>query len=192
MACNRADVKGTVVKGTMRNAAVLTLLAAVGLAGCSGSEDTASTVPAPPPARPAPATPAKPAVKAAPPAGFTPLATPQQVVNAIEVGRPDPFAPSQAPVSAAGPSAGASAAKATLPDGFRLTGVIRSGGSSQAFVQIGDQSGPLCPGPRGRCTGAAEGQPLLPPGWSVTGIDAAKGLMAVSFGRQRQVISVAP
>jgi hypothetical protein len=106
------------------------------------------------------------------------------VVDAIEVGRPDPFAPTPPPA--------VSQSRPSLPDGFKLTGVIRTGGRAQAFVQIGDQSGPLCPGPRGRCSGAAADQPLLPAGWSVTGIDAANGLLAVSFGRERQVISVAP
>ena len=70
--------------------------------------------------------------------------------------------------------------------------MIGTGGRAQAFVQIGEQSGPLCPGPRGRCGGGAPDQPLLPPGWSVTGIDAANGLLAVSFGRQRQVIPLSP
>ena len=69
---------------------------------------------------------------------------------------------------------------------------VGTGGRAQAFVQIGEQSGPLCPGPRGRCGGGAPDQPLLPPGWSVTGIDAANGLLAVSFGRQRQVIPLSP
>lgn len=172
------------------------LLAAIGLAGCGGS-NTASAPPPPPPP-PAPPAPAKPAAKPVPPPGLTPLATPQQVVNAIEVGRADPFAPSQPPPGTATTRIGPDGKpvvvppRPTLPDGFKLTGVIRTGGRAQAFVQIGDQSGPLCPGPRGRCSGAGAEQPLLPPGWSVTGIDAANGLLAVSFGRQRQVIPLAP
>jgi len=171
------------------------LLAAIGLAGCGGS-NTASAPPPPPP--PAPPAPAKPAAKPVPPPGLTPLATPQQVVDAIEVGRADPFAPSQPPPGTATTRIGPDGKpvvvppRPTLPDGFKLTGVIRTGGRAQAFVQIGDQSGPLCPGPRGRCSGAGAEQPLLPPGWSVTGIDAANGLLAVSFGRQRQVIPLAP
>ena len=177
-------------------AAVL-LLATVGLAGCSSS-DTASAPPPPAPAPPVPAPPPQSPAKPLPPSGLTPLATPQQVVGAIEVGRADPFAPSQPPPGSATTRIGpdgkpmAVTARATLPDDFKLTGVIRTGGRVQAFVQIGDQSGPLCPGPRGRCSGAAADQPLLPAGWSVTGIDAANGLLAVTFGRQRQVISVAP
>ena len=177
--------------------ASVVLLAAIGLAGCGGS-NTASVPPPPAPAPPAPSQPTQPPAKPVPPAGLTPLATPQQVVDAIDVGRADPFAPSQPPPGSATTRIGpdgkpvAVPARPTLPNDFKLTGVIRTGGRAQAFVQIGDQSGPLCPGPRGRCSGAAADQPLLPAGWSVTGIDAANGLLAVSFGRQRQVISVAP
>ena len=175
------------------------LLTAGGLSACGlgGGGDTAA-VPPPPPAPPAAPPQASPPAKPAPPAGLTPLATPQQVVDAIEVGRPDPFAPAQAPAGAAtttgpdGKPVAAAAPRAQLPDGFRLTGVIGTGGRAQAFVQIGEQSGPLCPGPRGRCGSGASDQPLLPPGWSVTGIDAANGLLAVSFGRQRQVIPLSP
>jgi hypothetical protein len=180
-----------------RLAPALLLLAAIGLTACSAGQEAASTAPAPPPppaaaAAAAPAAEAaKPPAKPVPPPGLTPLATPQQVVDSIAVGRPDPFAPSQLPPGPDGKPAG-TAAKPTLPDGFKLTGVIRTGGRAQAFVQIGDQSGPLCPGPRGRCSGAGDDQPLLPPGWSVTGIDAANGLLALSFGRQRQVIPLAP
>ena len=161
---------------------IAALLAAAGLTGCGGGAgDTATTVPPPRPAAPPEAV--KPPAKPVPPAGFTPLATPQQVVDAIDVGRPDPFAPVLAQAKAARP---------TLPNGFRFTGAVRTGRSVQALVMLGDQTGPLCPGPRGRCSGAAADQPLLPPGWSVTGIDAANGLLAVSFGKQRQVISLAP
>ena len=180
-----------------RARASVLLLAAIGLAGCGGT-NTASAPPPPAPAPPAPAEPPKPLVKPVPPAGLTPLATPQQVVDAIDVGRADPFAPSQPPPGSATTRIGpdgkpvAVPARPALPDGFKLTGVIRTGGRAQAFVQIGDQSGPLCPGPRGRCSGAGADQLLLPAGWSVTGIDAANGLLAVSFGRQRQVVSVAP
>ena len=175
-------------------APALLLLAAIGLTACGTGQDAATTAPVPPPPPAAPAAaaaPAKPPAKPVPPPGLTPLATPQQVVDSIAVGRPDPFAPSQLPPGPDGKPTG-SAAKPTLPDGFKLTGMIRTGGRAQAFVQIGDQSGPLCPGPRGRCSGAGADQPLLPPGWSVTGIDAANGLLALSFGRQRQVIPLSP
>ncbi|MEY4297945.1 MAG: hypothetical protein RLZZ423_1124 [Cyanobacteriota bacterium] len=172
----------------------LLLCVAFALVGCGGN-DTASVPTPPAPAPPAPVAPepAKPPAKLQPTAGLTPLATPQQVVSAIDVGRPDPFAPSQS-TGTIGPDGKpvSGPAKAALPDGFKLTGLIRSGGRSQAFVQIGSQSGPLCPGPRGRCSGTGADQPLLPPGWTVTGIDATNGLLAVSFGRQRQVISLAP
>jgi len=171
------------------------LLALVGLIGCASPAPNAST---PPPAAPASApaaaasNPAKPATPPAPPVALTPLATPQQVVEAIPVGRPDPFAPAQAQAEL-GPTGKPTGqpARPKLPSGFRLTGVIRTGGQSQAFVQIGDQSGSLCLGARGRCAGPLADQPLLPPGWRVTGIDAVNGLLALSFGGFRQVIPLA-
>lgn len=171
------------------------LLASVGLIGCGSPAPNASSPPAatpvPPPAAAA-SNPAKPATPPAPPVALTPLATPQQVVEAIPVGRPDPFAPaqSQPELGPTGKPTG-QPARPKLPAGFRLTGVIRTGGQSQAFVQIGDQSGPLCLGARGRCAGPLADQPLLPPGWRVTGIDAVNGLLALSFGGFRQVVPLA-
>lgn len=164
------------------------------MAGCSGPP--AAVPPAPAPAPPPQASRAPATGEAAPQqavAGFTPLATPQQVVGAMAVGRPDPFASPQVLAGAGGgASATAGGATAGLPQGLRLTGVLRTGGRVQAFVQIGDRSGALCPGPRGQCQGGAADQPLLPAGWSVTAIDADHGLMALRFGNQRQVLRVSP
>lgn len=173
----------------------------LGLSGCAGADVASPTAAPPAPATLAPAsrssarrgarpvlTPAAPA----PAAQLTPLASPRQVVQALTIGRPDPFAPLQEPAQAAGQRrAAGSLPPLALPPGFRLTGVMRSGGQLRAFVQVGDRSGPLCPGPRGRCPDAAE-PPLLPPGWSVSGIDARNGLLALSRGGQRQVLSLAP
>ena len=181
-------------------AAALTLLGLMGLAGCTGGgQGSAGAPPAPATPQPtavAPSQPGQPAPVPASPAGLTPLATPRQVVTAIGIGRADPFAPVQlaqasgqlGPDGKPKPASGGT----TLPEGFRLTGVMRTGGLAQALVQIGDQSGPLCPGPRGRCTGAGYDQPLLPAGWTVTGIDVVNGLLALSDGRQQQVIRVEP
>ena len=111
----------------------------------------------------------------------------------MAVGRPDPFAaPQQVGPSAAAGAGPGSAASAGLPQGLRLTGVIRTGATARAFVQVGDRSAALCPGPRGRCPGGAAEQPLLPAGWTVTAIDADHGLMALRFGTQRQVLRVSP
>ena len=116
-----------------------------------------------------------------PTAGFTPLPTPQQVVAPLATGRPDPFAP-LAPARQA-------LAAAELPEGLRFTGVIRSGGHAQALIQLKDQSGPVCVGPRGYCPGA--GLPaLLPLGWSVTSIDVQNGRLDLRQGSQRRILSL--
>jgi hypothetical protein len=137
-------------------------------------------------------------------AGLDPLPTPQQVVNALSLGRRDPFggvgpAPVRAEVEAAvtqsgtgKDSSGAAAVNAPpaaqarrvrpgplqLPSGFRLTGMIQSGGQSQALVELGTQAGPLCVGQRGFCPGAGA-PPLLPPGWTVASIDVARGQLVL-------------
>lgn len=149
------------------------------LAGCA-STGTDAEVQNLPPARRRP--PADAPVRPAPPTGLTALPSPQSVVGALPVGRPDPFA-------AVAPSRAATAPGQTpgLPElqNFRFNGVIRSGGTLQALVQLGDQSGPLCQGPRGACPGS--GQPaLLPAGWSVAAIDATNGCLTLVHGRERQ------
>jgi hypothetical protein len=103
------------------------------------------------------------------------------VVAPLATGRPDPFAP-LAPARQA-------LAAAELPEGLRFTGVIRSGGHAQALIQLKDQSGPVCVGPRGYCPGA--GLPaLLPPGWSVTSIDVQNGRLDLRQGSQRRILSL--
>jgi hypothetical protein len=103
------------------------------------------------------------------------------VVRSLPVGRADPFAAvALSPTAAPG--------KPAMPpslQNFRFNGVIRAQGSVQALVQVGDQSGPLCIGPRGACAGS--GQPaLLPQGWSVAAIDAASGCLTLRHGKQQQ------
>jgi len=176
------------------NRCVPLLFVAIGLAACGDPavSNAPPVVQDPPVATPS----LQPSPNPAIPPGLTPLATPQQVVASMEVGRADPFAPTQTAglATTIGPDGKpvSGPAGSGLPEGLRLTGVIRSAGQAQAFVQIGDQSGPLCQGPRGRCAGASAGQPLLPSGWIVTGIDAEQARLALSNGRLRQVISVAP
>ena len=133
-------------------------------------------------------------------AGLDPLPTPQQVVSALPLGRRDPFggvgpAPVRAEVEAAVTQSGAGKATSSaasvagqgrsvrpgplqLPSGFHLTGMIQSGGQSQALVELGTQAGPLCVGQRGFCPGAGA-PPLLPPGWTVASIDVARGQLVL-------------
>ncbi len=160
--------------------ALLALAASTLASSCAGpSEDGAMVLP--PSALPARSAQAPAATQPVPTAGFTPLPTPQQVVAPLATGRPDPFAP-----LAPAPQA---LAAADLPEGLRFTGVIRSGGHAQALIQLKDQSGPVCVGPRGYCPGA--GLPaLLPPGWSVTGIDVQNGRLALRQGSQRRILSL--
>jgi hypothetical protein len=155
------------------------LLAVV--SGCKVNSDSAVKIVAPPPTLPVKPVPAASASQPVLATGLTPLATPQQVVDAIPVGRVDPFATAE--------SSSQKSQVPPLPDGFRLTGVIATRGRSQAFVQVGGNTGLLCTGPRGRCN---DDQPLLPPGWNVTGVDSSSGLVAMTYGRHRQVIRVIP
>ncbi len=141
-----------------------------------GQDPPAASAPAPVPA----------AVTSAPPlgasgTGFTPLPSPEQVLAALPVGRPDPFAPA---AQAAGPAAGAPA------DVLRLTGVLSSRHGPQALVQLAPgQSGAVCVGPRGRCSGSGL-PPLLPPGWSVERIDVAQGRLLLNQAGQRRQLSL--
>ena len=77
-----------------------------------------------------------------------------------------------------------------LPVDLRFTGVIQSRGETQAFVQIGGASGALCLGPQGRCAAGNAEALLLPSGWSVSAIDAANGVLALSFGSERRVLQL--
>lgn len=214
-----------------RQALPLSLLALV-LAGCAQTPaplDPSVLVPPPtPPVRKgAPAASAaspaatKPAASDA--ASLAPLATPQQVVGSVDLGRLDPFGaliprlptllgPDGKPLPvnlAGGPGAGAGGASGaagagaksgggasaaggsggrgaaplaplTLPSGFSVSGVIRSGGLSEAVVSYGALSGSLRPGDRGGRT-----TDLLPPGWSVAAIDVNRGLITLQKDGRR-------
>ncbi|MEY4431517.1 MAG: hypothetical protein RLZZ533_1453 [Cyanobacteriota bacterium] len=154
------------------------LLSLLVLAGCSGAPSPdVGALPAATPPNSAPASPPAPAVAGA---GFTPLPSPQQVLAALPVGRPDPFAPVLTSAQAAGPA----------PEGLRLTGVLRSRWGPQAFLQLAPgQGGAVCVGPRGLCAGS--GLPaLLPPGWSVLRIDVAQGRLLLNQGGQRRLLSL--
>lgn len=196
---------------------VLTLL----LAGCNQAPpplDPGALVP--PLMQPARKGAADSAAAAKPPApegaNLAPLATPQQVVGAVDLGRLDPFGslapklpsllgPDGKPLpvnlaggtAAAGGAAGApgqpggassrpgagggrGAAPLQLPNGFSVSGVIRSGGVSEAVVSYGALSGSLRPGDRGGRT-----TDLLPSGWSVAAIDVNRGLITLQKDGRR-------
>jgi len=113
------------------------------------------------------------------PTGLTPLPSPQQVVTAQPVGRPDPFLPVMAAAGAGGSGAPG------LPPGFRFSGVIRSGGRAEALVQFGGESGTLRSGDVGGRT-----TKLLPPGWAVGGIDVARGRLILRASGQAIPVSL--
>lgn len=172
--------------------AALAALVAAGLSACSPGADTTAVQPLPPRVRPL-ATAGAPAPAPLPrtqpfstAAGLTPLASPQQLLGSLAIGRLDPFAP----LPPAGSRAPVGTIQAALPADFRLLGLISGGRSAQAMVQIGARSGALCPGLRGRCPGP---DPLLlPPGWVVERIAAGQGVLVLRQGVQRQLLSLGP
>ena len=119
-------------------------------------------------------------------AGLTPLPSSNQVVASVSSGRVDPFAPLQ--ISASRP------VLLSLPAGLIFNGVIRSGGTPEALVQFGGDSGTLRVGQRGgrttdyRTTDYSTTDyrttPLLPAGWSVASIDVQNGRLTLRQGKQ--------
>jgi len=176
------------------------LVLAALLGGCGAPQQSTELVPPPsPPAAPGmPARPAAPTARAG--VGLVPLPTRQEVVTSVPVGRRDPFGeimPRVLPAApgAAGSRPGQPGAQGTgtalpamppgVPEGFRLAGVIRSGGRSEAVVQLGTRSGTLRPGDRvGRSTD------LLPPGWSVASIDVNRGSLTLQQGGRRLIVEL--
>jgi hypothetical protein len=179
--------------------AIVLLISGCGLLGRSPKAE----VPLPPPAEPA-------EVEAPPAslAGLTPLPSANELLTSVPIGREDPLAP-QIPVprssgsASSSPPPGPASRQATssptpqgapaatrrpraparleLPDDFRFSGVLRAGSTPQAFIQVGDQSGPVCPGPDGSCP--ASGLPsVLPKGWGVTKIDVERGRLTLRKG----------
>ena len=109
-------------------------------------------------------------------AGLTPLPSSNQVVASVPSGRVDPFAPLQ--ISASRP------VLLSLPAGLIFNGVIRSGGTPEALVQFGAESGTLRVGQRGGSTMDYRTTPLLPAGWSVASIDVQNGRLTLRQGKQ--------
>jgi hypothetical protein len=176
--------------------------------GCAQAPSPDTGVIAPPAAAPGDAARSTAAEKAraavAATAGFQPLPTPQQVLGSVPLGRRDPFAqlitsmaPATGPDRQPGPreaerqdaaglsgSAGGGLAAAKpplrLPSNFSFTGVIRSGGTTEAIVSYGASSGSLRSGDRGGRT-----TDLLPSGWSVASVDVNQGLLTLQQGSRR-------
>ena len=119
-------------------------------------------------------------------AGLTPLPSSNQVVASVSSGRVDPFAPLQ--ISASRP------VLLSLPAGLIFNGVIRSGGTPEALVQFGAESGTLRVGQKGGSTTDYRTTdyrtmdyrttPLLPAGWSVASIDVQNGRLTLRQGKQ--------
>jgi len=149
------------------------IAAALLLVSCAGEKPPQATSQATsPPEPPAPA----PVGAPAPLAGLTPLPSSNQVVASVSSGRVDPFAPLQ--ISASRP------VLLSLPPGLIFNGVIRSGGTPEALVQFGAESGTLRVGQRGGSTTDSRTTPLLPAGWSVASIDVQKGRLTLRQGKQ--------
>ena len=167
-------------------AVAMALMVPCALAGCGGGEggDAAAVLQRDSAARPS--SPLRPPFSSPPAAatgtdvGLTPLPSPQQVLAALPIGRPDPFSPVVVPAQPGSPA----------PEGLRLTGVLRSRFGPQAFLQLAPgQGGAVCLGPRGLCAGS--GLPaLLPPGWSVVSIDVANGRLLLNQGGPRRLLSL--
>ena len=152
--------------------AALPVLLALAACGTSSSSSTAPTTGAalPPAGTPEP-TPLTPS------GGFIAMPSPQQVVEAQPHGRVDPFAPV------------ATATDGSASTELQLTGLIGSGRSAQALISLGSQSGTVCVGRQGLCPGS--GLPaLLPPGWTVTGIDLGRGELSLNQAGQQRVLSL--
>lgn len=170
--CRRAD-------GRLNRRLGLGVVAGLMLTGCGASP----TVEAPPaPAPPPPAAPT--ASSGAVPEGLIPLPTSQEVVSAFRMGRQDPFGslvPELVPgATVAGATARAAATPPPFLKDFRVTGVINSGGQSEAMVTYRQLSGSLRPGDRGGST-----TDLLPSGWSVASVDVGNGSLILQSGSRR-------
>ena len=108
--------------------------------------------------------------------GFIPLPTVEDVQQSAPGGRVDPFQP----LSSEQVEVDFDAADAVFDpaSGLTLSGVLRVGQQRRALVQTQGRSGELCEGADGRCV--ADGDRLLPSGWSVLSIDVEKGCLALA------------
>ena len=106
--------------------------------------------------------------------GLIPLSTVEEVQQSAPGGRADPFQPLSGELVAVDDSE-----EVFDPaSGLTLTGVIRVGEQRRALVRAQESSGELCIGADGRC--AADGDQLLPSGWSVLSIDVERGCLSLA------------
>lgn len=147
-------------------------------------------------------------------ASLAPLATPQQVVEAVEVGRPDPFAavltprrigvaaspqlttaPGQKPGTGVRqqPSAGQAGRAQKLtplepPKGLLFQGVLQGPTGAEALVEYAPSDAKAGDTRSGSLrvgdVGTGEGDSLLPLGWRVRAIDVDRGLLNLQAGTQ--------
>jgi hypothetical protein len=171
-----------------------------------------------PPASPAAAKPPKASADAT--AGLRPLATPQQVLNSVELGRPDPFGrliaalpvplgPDGKPLSAAAIAAATAVMRGQGPAAGRaMPG--RSGNASFAPLAPLEPprnfsvSGVILGGGASEAVvryGSLSGSlrtgdrgglstDLLPPGWSVAAIDVQRGVLTLQKDGQRVKVEI--
>jgi len=152
---------------------VLWALAGCGIGESSSTEPKAGLVL--PPSRSPELTPLSPS------SAFIAMPSQQQVVEAQPHGRVDPFAPVATAVAEANDE--------TTSVELQLTGLIGSGRNAQALISLSGQSGTVCVGRQGLCPGS--GLPaLLPPGWTVTGIDLERGELRLNQAGQQRVLSL--
>ncbi len=129
---------------------------------------------------------------------LAPLATQQQVVRAVDVGRPDPFAPvliarlipPPAPRKKAASSGGLASPLPPLepPPGLVFQGVLQGPTGQEALVEyaplISDVGGVRSGSLRVGDIGTGKSDALLPPGWWVRAIDVAQGVLVLQSGNQ--------
>ena len=136
-------------------------------------------------------------------ASLAPLATRQQVLQAVDVGRRDPFAAVLTPRLVKDPAAQLQPAAARgvqnsqslgVPKGLVFQGVLQGPLGREALVEYappeakegGPRSGSLRVGDVG--TGAPDS--LLPPGWRVGAIDVSQGRLVLQAGQQAVILGL--
>ncbi|MFN9547962.1 MAG: hypothetical protein ACK6AD_13025 [Cyanobacteriota bacterium] len=176
----------------------LVLLAACGL----GTSPEARLEEPPLPPKPPSAAEENKANAPAPTPALAPLATQQQVVKAVKVGRRDPFAAVLLPTLVSTPDAQRqtasktggkaaltpSAAPLAWPNGLEFEGVLQTASESEAMVRYtpvapqggGTRSGSVRVGDEG----TRREDSLLPPGWQVGAIDGERGILVLRKGGQ--------
>ena len=175
------------IPNTLNSALFLVgFLAVAGLSSCGGTQEAQKNPTLPPAAAPpsalAQAEPTLTPVQSPP--GLNPLPTQSQVVAAVPMGRKDPFAPIPGtrmnPSPAKRPQPPPSPPPLSLPESFRFTGVISSGGGGEAIVELGALSGSVRPGDIGGRT-----TQLLPQDWKVVSINVSQERLTLQKGERR-------